>query len=169
MKKGESALLDEKALLLHKRTLQDNKVDLDELKGYKKSVVESPKVGGYGFMMTPSPAPGVEASPLITWGDIEGTPLQLDLDTPLNLKSDNKTSFKMPAPVKREELALKLVEKLKEKNKNLISAGSKTPIRQIPSSPLRADMQLRASYTPSKGSNYKSINFNQIKYLFVDY
>lgn len=28
--------------------------------------------------MTPSIAPGVDASPLMTWGDIEGTPMVLD-------------------------------------------------------------------------------------------
>lgn len=29
--------------------------------------------------MTPSIVPGVDASPLMTWGDIEGTPLVLDV------------------------------------------------------------------------------------------
>lgn len=28
--------------------------------------------------MTPSIVPGVDASPLMTWGDIEGTPMLLD-------------------------------------------------------------------------------------------
>jgi protein DGCR14 len=39
---------------------------------------ESPVVHGYGFVATPSPAPGVDASPQMTWGEIEGTPFQLD-------------------------------------------------------------------------------------------
>ena len=39
---------------------------------------ESPQVNGYGFVGTPSPAPGVEESPLMTWGEIESTPFRLD-------------------------------------------------------------------------------------------
>ncbi|EMP40255.1 Protein DGCR14 [Chelonia mydas] len=39
---------------------------------------ESPKVNGYGFVATPSPAPGVNDSPLMTWGEIESTPLRVD-------------------------------------------------------------------------------------------
>lgn len=143
----EPSALDEKTLLLQRRAMKNSKIDLDEVRGFKNSVLESPKVGGYGFMMTPSPAPGVEASPFTTWGDIEGTPLLLDLDTPINLNSGSGPAFKMPEPVRREELALKLVEKAKEKNKKLTSTGSKTPLRQVPSSPLRADLQLRASYS----------------------
>jgi len=37
-----------------------------------------PTVGGYGFVSTPTPAPGVEESPMMTWGEIEGTPFLLD-------------------------------------------------------------------------------------------
>ena len=37
-----------------------------------------------GFVATPSPAPGVDESPLMTWGEIEGTPFQLESnETPL--------------------------------------------------------------------------------------
>jgi protein DGCR14 len=35
-------------------------------------------VNGFKLMGTPSPAPGVEESPLMTWGEIDGTPLRLD-------------------------------------------------------------------------------------------
>ena len=51
--------------------------------GTELGMKETPKVGGYGFMATPSPAPGVDESPLMTWGEIEGTPFRLDGgDTP---------------------------------------------------------------------------------------
>lgn len=43
----------------------------------------TPRVNGYGFVATPSPAPGVEDSPFMTWGEIEGTPFQLTNETPL--------------------------------------------------------------------------------------
>lgn len=52
--------------------------------GKEVTPLESPKINGYGFVGTPSPAPGVEDSPLMTWGEIESTPFRLDgSDTPL--------------------------------------------------------------------------------------
>lgn len=39
---------------------------------------DSPHVNGYGFVGTPSPAPGVADSPMMTWGEIESTPSRLD-------------------------------------------------------------------------------------------
>ncbi|KAM9194972.1 splicing factor ESS-2 homolog isoform 2-T2 [Dugong dugon] len=39
---------------------------------------ESPRVGGFGFVATPSPAPGVNESPLMTWGEVENTPLRVE-------------------------------------------------------------------------------------------
>ncbi|KAL1130670.1 hypothetical protein AAG570_011912 [Ranatra chinensis] len=59
----------------------DGKIGVDG----KEVVTQSPKVNGYGFVKTPSPAPGIEESPLMTWGEIEGTPFRLDGgDTPLH-------------------------------------------------------------------------------------
>lgn len=70
-------------LLRQKKTMKEGKIDLDELKGFSKNIMESPNIGGYNFLLTPSPAPGVDASPFTTWGTIDSTPLRLDLDTPL--------------------------------------------------------------------------------------
>jgi protein DGCR14 len=38
----------------------------------------APGTRGYGYMKTPQIVPGVDASPLMTWGDIASTPLRLD-------------------------------------------------------------------------------------------
>lgn len=38
----------------------------------------APGTRGYGYMRTPQIMPGVDASPLMTWGDIASTPLRLD-------------------------------------------------------------------------------------------
>lgn len=45
--------------------------------GKEVMTLPSPKVNGYGFMGTPSPVPGVDASPLMTWGEIESTPSRI--------------------------------------------------------------------------------------------
>ena len=59
---------------------------------------------------------GVDASPLMTWGSIEGTPFRLDGgDTPV--QASPGPAFKMPAPKKRDELARSLVEKVSKKHR----------------------------------------------------
>lgn len=70
----------------------------------------SPKVGGFGFVATPSPAPGVGETPLLTWGEIEGTPFLLDgSDTPLP-RNPGGPQFRIPEPRSRERLALSLAD-----------------------------------------------------------
>ncbi|CAC5425337.1 DGCR14 [Mytilus coruscus] len=51
----------------------------DIINSLKYKTRNSPDINGYGFVDTPSPAPGVDESPLMTWGEIEGTPFRLDL------------------------------------------------------------------------------------------
>jgi protein DGCR14 len=64
-----------------------------------------------GPLVTPSPVPGMfgDETPMMTWGEIEGTPFRLDGgDTPLLAGSG--PSFKVPEVPKRDQLALSLVE-----------------------------------------------------------
>ena len=64
---------------------------------------ESPRVGGFGFVATPSMTPGAGgASPLMTWGDLGSTPLRLEgADGP-------GPSFTVPDTPLREELGREL-------------------------------------------------------------
>jgi len=56
-------------------------------------------VRGYSYVGEASPAPGVEESPLITWGEVEGTPFQLDpSSTPI---VHSGTSYSMPKASER--------------------------------------------------------------------
>ena len=57
-----------------------------------------PLINGYGFVPNPSPVPGVDASPLMTWGEVEGTPFQLDgSQTPLIRGSSTPApSYRIP-------------------------------------------------------------------------
>ncbi|CAN8015051.1 unnamed protein product [Ixodes persulcatus] len=148
-------------------------VDGRELQGQ-----ESPKVGGFGFVATPSPAPGVSESPLLTWGEIEGTPFLLDgSDTPLP-RHPGGPQFRIPEPRSRERLALSLADgvarrsaarrsaALDQMRSSFLSPGAspspKTPLarlgtmspaaRHLASAKLGiskgVDRALRASYTP---------------------
>lgn len=74
----------------------------------------TPKMGGYGFMGTPSPAPGIDASPLMTWGDIEGTPCRIDgPQTPRH----GGPIFKIPDLPVRDKVLHKLTEEINKSHR----------------------------------------------------
>ena len=53
----------------------------------------TPSVGGYNFVATPAPNPdAIGESPMMTWGEIEGTPFLLDA-------SDKPIKPSTPAPI----------------------------------------------------------------------
>ena len=83
---------------------------------------------GYGYMSTPALAPGVQASPLMTWGTIASTPLRLEADSAaagdplgvagLGLEDWEGTeegaagpAFKLPEQRKREVAAMAYIAK----------------------------------------------------------
>ncbi|XP_073530915.1 splicing factor ESS-2 homolog isoform X2 [Phyllobates terribilis] len=131
---------------------------------------ESPKVNGFGFVATPSPAPGVDDSPLMTWGEVESTPFRLDgSETPYVEKTPGP-SFKILEPGRRERLGLKMAKEAAAKNRakkqeslrrvteNLASltpkglSPSMSPALQrlvTRTSSKYTDKAVRASYTPS--------------------
>ncbi|CAL1569432.1 unnamed protein product [Knipowitschia caucasica] len=131
---------------------------------------ESPSVNGFGYVATPSPAPGVADSPLMTWGEIESTPFRLDgSDTP-HIERNHGPSFKIPEPGRRERLGLKMANEAAAKNrakkqealrKATQNLASLTPKGMSPAlspalqrlvnrtSSKYTDKALRASYTPS--------------------
>ncbi|XP_053266682.1 splicing factor ESS-2 homolog [Pleuronectes platessa] len=131
---------------------------------------DSPNVNGYGFERTPSPAPGVCDSPLMTWGEIESTPFRLDGSDSPYVERNHGPSFKIPEPGRRERLGIKMANEAAAKNRakkkeafrkvteNLASLTPKglspalTPALQRLvnlTSSKNTDKALRASYTPS--------------------
>ncbi|XP_014783666.1 splicing factor ESS-2 homolog [Octopus bimaculoides] len=72
----------------------------------------SPMINGYGFVKTPSPVPGMgNESPLMTWGEIEGTPFRLDGTDNTPLPKTPGPTFKIPELPKRDRIALELAER----------------------------------------------------------
>lgn len=164
---------DRQILEMRKAERESGRVDLADLLGTPKGIAASPKVGGYGFVATPSPAPGVDMSPMTTWGRLDGTPLLLDpTDTPLDLTPG--PNFKVPDTPRREELAMKLADKANQAQKarkaarTPIHAGASPYGRGPALSPagrsllasktgqrksVGADMQLRASYNSPAVNN----------------
>ncbi|NP_001123264.1 nuclear protein Es2 isoform X1 [Nasonia vitripennis] len=96
----------------------DGKIGVD---GKEIVRTETPRINGYTILATPTPTPSIPEipdSPLMTWGQIEGTPFRLDGgDTPL-LHATQGPSFRMAEPPKREKLAMQLAEKAGERNRD---------------------------------------------------
>lgn len=140
----------------------DGKIGVDG-----KEIVRNPtpRVNGFSFVATPSPRPGECESPLMTWGQIEGTPFRLDGgDTPL-LRTSQGPSFRMAEPPKREQLALQLAEKAGERHrdrknkaleaarKSLATPSPRSTIDRLstmsPAARRLATQKLRIASTPS--------------------
>lgn len=106
----------------------DGKIGVDG-----KEVVRNatPRINGFSFVATPSPRPGECESPLMTWGQIEGTPFRLDgSDTPL-LTTSQGPSFRIAEPPKREQLALQLAEKVGERHRDRKSKALEAARRSL--------------------------------------
>nr|CAD7439003.1 unnamed protein product [Timema bartmani] len=85
--------------------------------GKELSQSDTPSVNGFSFVRTPSPAPGVNESPVMTWGDIDATPLRLDGgSTPV--RAVQGPSFRIAEPPKREKLAMALAGKASERHRD---------------------------------------------------
>lgn len=102
----------------------DGKIGVDG----KVVVATTPRINGFRFIKTPSPAPGINESPLMTWGEVEGTPFRLD-STPLA----HVPSFHMPEPPKRESLAHKLADKAGERHRDRKKKAIEAARRQLTS------------------------------------
>ncbi|XP_030512633.1 splicing factor ESS-2 homolog [Rhodamnia argentea] len=120
------------------------KYDLDDLrKTPNPFYIESGKKAenGYSFVRTPSPMPGVDESPFITWGEIEGTPLRLEPeDTPIDIGgSGDGPHFRIPsAPVrdvKAHLLSREAARKLKDRSKMFQKPPLPSPARGGSASP----------------------------------
>ncbi|CAM6082739.1 unnamed protein product [Calypogeia fissa] len=118
--------------------------DLEDLRKSPQTFVEedagalknaSKGVSGYSFVATPSLTPGIEESPFMTWGDIEGTPLRLETEeTPVGIGgSGDGPQFKIPAPPSRDARAHRLSRdasrNLREKSKMHQGYHTPSPLR----------------------------------------
>ncbi|XP_067941231.1 splicing factor ESS-2 homolog [Watersipora subatra] len=134
----------------------------------------TPNVGGYNFVATPAPEPGAHGeSPIMTWGEIEGTPFLLDAsDQPIKPLTPAPV-FKLREEPKRDRIGRELAEKVAKQHRDkksqavermksrLTSPGLSRTERLATLSPaarrlaqtkgvhINTDKALRESYTPS--------------------
>jgi protein DGCR14 len=120
---------------------------------FENAELNGPQIKGYGMVSTPKITPSnVDASPMITWGEIDEVAKLDEFDLPVILKPSDAPSssgFTVPAPSHRTLLANQIMKKSsgKKKDSNLKSpiltraGGLKTPLFQM-----TPDTQLRSSY-----------------------
>lgn len=120
------------------------KYDLDDLrKTPNPFYLESEKKAenGYSYVKTPSPAPGVDDSPFITWGEIEGTPMRLDMeDTPIDIGgSADGPHYNVPSAPARDakahSLSREAARKLRARTKMFHKPPLASPVRGGSASP----------------------------------
>lgn len=132
----------------------DKAVNKNEGKiGLDGKTIEAEKpmeVRGFSFVKTPSPCPGDSGmSPLMTWGEIEGTPFRLDGgDTPFRAGTPGP-AFKFSENTRRETIALQLAEKVGEKMRAQKLKAKETAKRNMGSPFIRNSIDRLASMSPA--------------------
>lgn len=108
-------------------------------------------VRGFNFVKTPSPCPGAAGeSPMMTWGEIEGTPFRLDgSDTPI--RPSTGPSFRIMETSRRENIALELAEKASERLRGQKAKAMEMARRNMAaSSPhIRSSLDRMATMSPA--------------------
>lgn len=107
------------------------------------------RLRGYDYVKTPSPHPGVAESPLMTWGELEGTPFRLDgSDTPIRPSAG--PSFHIAETSRRETIAHSLAEKAGERMRNQKAKALEAARRNMASSPhIRSTIDRLAAMSPA--------------------
>ncbi|XP_017479940.1 PREDICTED: protein DGCR14 homolog [Rhagoletis zephyria] len=109
---------------------------------------EGPQIRGFNLVKTPSPRPGEAFSPLMTWGEIEGTPFRLDgSDTPV--RPNVGPAFTITENSRRENIAIALAEKVGEKMRAQKQRAADTARKNINSPFIRSNMERLASMSPA--------------------
>lgn len=108
----------------------------------------TPNVRGFSFVKTPSPHPGIADSPLMTWGELEGTPFRLDgSDTPI--RPSVGPSFHIAETSKRENIGLALAEKVGERMRDQKAKALEAARRNIASPRIRSTLDRLATMSPA--------------------
>lgn len=125
-----------------------NKIGLDGNVITPGNESEGPQVRGFNLVKTPSPRPGEAFSPIMTWGEIEGTPFRLDgSDTPV--RPNVGPAFTITENSRRENIALALAEKVGEKMRAQKQRAADTARKNINSPFIRSNMERLASMSPA--------------------
>eukprot|EP00912_Choanoflagellata_sp_UC4_P000855 UC4_evm1s526 len=80
----------------------------------------SPSVNGYGFVISPSPAPGIDITPMMTWGTVLDDPILL---SPSQTRRE-KSIFTLPSESKRQITERQVQDQASKKYKHRLEKRS---------------------------------------------
>uniref|UniRef100_A0A5S6QLX0 Uncharacterized protein n=1 Tax=Trichuris muris TaxID=70415 RepID=A0A5S6QLX0_TRIMR len=102
----------------------------------------------FSYVVTPSPVPGLCESPLMTWGEIEGTPFRLDAsDT--QVRRTPGPNFKIPEVPLRDQLAMSMTDEISKKYRRQKKAAMETVASLTPKFASVRSMERLASMSPA--------------------
>lgn len=108
----------------------------------------TPNTRGYSFVGTPTATPFMDGSesPLMTWGELEGTPFRLDgSDTPLH----SGPSFRITETSRRENIALELAEKAGKRMREQKTKALEAAKQNINTPHIRSSLDRLAVMSPA--------------------
>ncbi|KAH8416506.1 hypothetical protein KR222_006469 [Zaprionus bogoriensis] len=142
------ATLDGKSAISHAATGAGVATGATGTTAVDAAAASTPRIRGFDLLRSPSPRPGEAFSPIMTWGEIDGTPFRLDGgDTPL--RNTPGPSFRINENSRRENIAIALAEKVSEKMRNQKQQALDTARRNIGSPFARSNMERLASMSPA--------------------
>ncbi|KFD54161.1 hypothetical protein D918_01523 [Trichuris suis] len=102
----------------------------------------------FSYVVTPSPVPGLCESPLMTWGEIEGTPFRLDAgDT--QVRRTPGPNFKIPEVPLRDQLAMSMTDEISKKYRRQKKAARETAASLTPKFASVRSSERLASMSPA--------------------
>lgn len=110
----------------------------------------TPLAGGFNFVHTPSASPFLDgsASPLMTWGELEGTPFRLDGgDTPV--RTAHGPTFHIAETSRRENIGLELAEKAGQRMRDQKSKALEAAKQNMGSPYIRSSLDRLAVMSPA--------------------
>lgn len=112
---------------------------------------KTPNIRGFNFVHTPSATPIIDgsASPLMTWGELEGSPFRLDgSDTPYRASSLGP-AFRIHETSRRENIALELAEKAGKRLRDQKTKALEAAKQNIGSPHIRSSIDRLAAMSPA--------------------
>lgn len=110
----------------------------------------TPNIRGFSFVGTPNATPYLSGSetPLMTWGELEGSPFRLDgSDTPV--RASTGPSFRITETSRRENIALGFAEKAGKRMRDQKSKAIEAAKQNMSSPHIRSSMDRLATMSPA--------------------
>ncbi|KAK9906415.1 hypothetical protein WJX75_001485 [Coccomyxa subellipsoidea] len=125
--------------------------DTPSSEGSSTPAASSAAADSYSVLATPSFTPGVEDSPFMTWGELEGTPLRLDPEDDIIVQPASGPHFRVPDASSRDALARQMGQTAAAKLRNRAASARRAapPLTPGAMPPPTSGLRRKPGGTPS--------------------